>query len=418
LERFARRVSALEGLEKRRVYALVALLFVLASLEKSWVISSSDGGGDVVCDLEKTMMVLRGSNPYGVSAWSAPYPPFYFVVLAGILSVGTGFRVAGSTEPGLILTLRLAALVFDLATGLVIYLTVLKTARRRAYALLSMGLYLLAPGVSASETLYEGWFHGDTFGYLLVALAILLFTSKRYSLGSLFLGLAVAFKVHPVLALPLAAVWFHRRRIGFARNTAILGATALLGLALPAALVPHCYEVLVGFNASTVPAHSVTLFNLLYHVLPTFWGMSTPLPVINLIWSVSTAALLALAGLVVWRRHEGLELVDIVVIGTVVWLLPLRQVHVRYLLWFIVPFLMRGKPLENILVVSIQEAAALLSGLAWFCFVRVGNYPSPGGVLAFFGIGVLCALNEILALRLTMIRGPARRRKEGEERAV
>lgn len=387
----------MKWLKNRGPNFFIVLLFVLSFIWKLWIHTSGDGGNDVLCDVEKTLMVLQGLNPYSISAWKSPYPPFYFIVTGGILEVGTGFNAVGSPVTLLVFTLRYAALMFDLVIGLIIYLTLLKKIGKGFYTLLSLGLYLFVPSISSSEIVYEQWFHGDTFGYFFVALAVFFFVSKRYSLGSVFLGLSVIFKIHTVLALPLLATWFYRNKTGFMRNTAILGAVVFVGLVLPIVLVPDCYGVLVGFNTSAIPhfSYSASLFNLFYAVLPTFFQISVPLSTINLIWIMSTFALLVTMSWIVWRNYDKLDPVDIIVIGVIVWLLPLRQLPVHYLNWFIIPFLMRGRLMETLLIVSIQEGASLIFA-----------YPSPNEILFHFAVGVICAMNEALALYL-IVRKPA-----------
>ena len=384
----------LKWLKNRNVYVLVALFFIFAFFQKLWVIASYDGGTDILCDLDKTLMVLRGLNPYSGSAWAAPYPPFYFIVLAGILLVGTGFNVVGSSIAQLVFTLRCAALIFDLFIGLIIYFTLLKRTGKKVYALLTLGLYLFVPSVSSY---LEMWFHGDIFGYFFVALAAFLFVSRHYSLGSLFLGLGVIFKIHPVLTLPLVAIWFYRNRTGFMRNVAILGTTIFLGLILPAVFVPGCYQVLVGYNTSTTPIHTFSLFNLFYNILPVFYQVSISLSTINLMWAVSTLALLIIMSGVVWKGYRELELLDVLTVGIVIWLLPLRTVSIHYLLWFIIPFLMRGKFLENVFIISIQGIAALTASFSWLYFAHE-TQPSANGALTFFGVAVICAICGVLTL--------------------
>jgi len=90
------RVAQLKWLKNRGPNFFIVLLFVLSFIWKLWIHTSGDGGNDVLCDVEKTLMVLQGLNPYSISAWKAPYPPFYFIVTGGILQVGTGFNAVGS----------------------------------------------------------------------------------------------------------------------------------------------------------------------------------------------------------------------------------------------------------------------------------------------------------------------------------
>src|SRR2546422_2959053 len=91
-------ISELQVLEKFAP-VLLAIIVGLAGIQKLLLLSSTNGGGEIMSTyLPKTLMLLRGQNPYSTLAWAAPYPPFLFVVIGGIVELTT-FGNALGQEP-------------------------------------------------------------------------------------------------------------------------------------------------------------------------------------------------------------------------------------------------------------------------------------------------------------------------------
>lgn len=383
---------------KREMFVLVSLLFAFAFLVKLLIIFSTDGGFDIsLADLPKTVMFIEGSNPYSVSSWAAPYPPFYFVVFSGILLVSSGFNLARPVAE-LIFALRFIALLFDVATGFVIYITLIHKKIGNFKALAILAFYFCI------STECQFWFHGDAFGYFFIALAAFFFVSERYSLGSLFLGLSVIFKIHPFLSLFPVVIWFYRKRVGFSRNVIILCLTVFLGLFLPVMFIPHSFEVLVGYNSSTRPLYTCSLFNFFYNVLPIFYQQNVPLSLINTVWIIATFGMLFLVSFIVWRSYERIELIDALILGLVAWILPLRQVLNYYLIWFMIPFLMKGNLLENFSITSLQGMAVFVATFGWADFKGWNIPPSPNAALIFFAVAVLYTICGFLIMFFILFR--------------
>src|SRR5437667_106927 len=56
---------------------------------------------------------------------------------------------------------------------------------------------------------------------------------------------------------------------------------------------------------------------------------------------------------------------SIVALGLLAWLIPLRQIYTHYLVWAIIPFLMRGRLRQTLVVGSMLELANTMSSWSW-----------------------------------------------------
>src|SRR6266480_5789057 len=133
-------------LDRYSWFVLVALL-AGGAVAKYMVIAASDGGGDLLySDIPKSLMFLQGRDPYLVTQWHSPYPPFLFIVVGGILWVAGGGKLPLGNSPALLsLEVRLAGVVADVLVGFLIFL-VLRLQRSSGLGLLvPVGLYVLLP---------------------------------------------------------------------------------------------------------------------------------------------------------------------------------------------------------------------------------------------------------------------------------
>jgi hypothetical protein len=225
---------------------------------------------------------------------------------------------------------------------------------------------LALPSISLSPYY---WFNSDVFGYPILAGSVLALILGRYFVGSVLLAIATIFKIHPILAIPLMLVWLVRR-YGFQKSLPIVittGSILSLGLVSPV-ILPGYLESVLGFNLSSGfggGTSSFTMMNLLYAVFPSFFHLSLPTIVENQVWLAATASLFVAALGIVWSRARELNPVDIVALGLLVWLIPLRQIYTHYLVWVVVPFLMRGRLRQTLIVGSLLELANTMSSWSW-----------------------------------------------------
>src|SRR5256712_5773219 len=107
------------------------------------------------------------------------------------------------------------------------------------------------------------------------------------------------------------------------------------------------------------------MMNLLYAIFPSILNLSLDTVVENQVWLAATATLFVAALGIVWSRARQIGPIDVVALGLLVWLIPLRQIYTHYLVWAIVPFLMRGRLRQTLVVGSLLELANTMSSWSW-----------------------------------------------------
>lgn len=343
-------------------------LIALTTFQKFTLIFQTDGGGDLLgADIPKSMMLTVGQNPYNSNPWASPYPPFLLVVIGGIIKLTSANTILSPNTIGMISrNVRMTGLVADAAVALLVLLALRARRVTGLSALVPSALFLALPSISLSPYY---WFNSDVLGYPILAGSVLALIVGRYFLGSVLLAIASIFKIHPILAIPLVFVWLVRRG-GILKSLPTIvaaGSILLLGLVAPAILPGYLGSVL-GFNLSSgfgSGTSSFTMMNLLYAIFPSAFHLSIPTSIENQVWLAATAALFVAAFSIVWSRARELSLVDTVAIGLLVWLIPLRQIYTHYLVWAIIPFLMRGRLRQTLIVGSLLELANTMSSWSW-----------------------------------------------------
>jgi len=354
-------------------------LIALTTFQKLTLILHTDGGGDLLgADIPKSMMLIAGQNPYTSNPWASPYPPFLLALVGGIIRLTSDNAILAPDTIGLISrNVRMTGLIADALVALLVFATLRARGVSGLSAVVPPALFLALPSISLSPYY---WFNSDVLGYPILAASLLALVVRRYFLGSVLLATATIFKIHPILAIPLVVVWLVKRR-GIAKMLPTIITTVSIlsfGLALPA-ILPGYLESVLGFNLSSgfgAGTSSFTMMNLLYAVFPSVLHLSLPTTVENQVWLAATAALFAAALGIVWSRARELNPVDIVAIGLLVWLIPLRQIYTHYLVWAIVPLLMRGRLRQTLAAGSLLELANTMSSWSW------NLQPDPFPVLA------------------------------------
>src|SRR2546428_7051178 len=343
-------------------------LIALTTFQKLSLILHTDGGGDLLgADIPKSMMLIAGQNPYTSNPWASPYPPFLLAVVGGIIRLTSSNAILAPDTIGVISrNVRMTGLCADATVALLVFLTL--RAKRAS------GLSGIVPPALFPPLLYISlspyyWFNSDVLGYPILAASVLALVLGRYFLGSVLLATATIFKIHPILALPLVLAWLVKRR-GVTKSLPTIittGSILSFGLVAPAILPGYLGSVL-GFNLSSGfggGTSSFTMMNLLYALLPSVFHLFLPTSVENQVWLAATAALFAIALGIVWSRARELNPVDAVAIGLLVWLIPLRQIYTHYLVWAIVPVLLRGRLRQTLMVGSLLELANTMSSWSW-----------------------------------------------------
>jgi len=347
---------------------IFCVILSVTTFQKLELISQTDGGGDLLgADIPKSMMLISGQNPYASNPWASPYPLFLLAVVGGIIKLTSGNLILSPSTIGEISrNVRLTGLVADAVVALLIY----SVLRARGFSGLSLlvpaGLFLSLPSISLSPYY---WFNSDVLGYPILAVSILALVRRQYLLGSVLLALATVFKIHPILAVPLVMVWLIRR-VGLKKSLPTMIATSsILSTGLAAPVVIHGYvNSVLGFNLSSGfggGTSSFTMMNLLYDVFPSFLKTSFAMKVDNEVWLGATAVLFTAILGIVWARAHSLNPVDVVTLGLLAWLMPLRQIYTHYVVWAVVPFLMRGRLRQTLVIGTLLETANTMSSWSW-----------------------------------------------------
>src|SRR5256712_8037723 len=343
-------------------------LIALTTFQKLSLILHTDGGGDLLgADIPKSMMLIAGQNPYTSNPWASPYPPFLLAVVGGIIRLTSSNAILAPDTIGVISrNVRMTGLCADATVALLVFLTLRAKRASGLSGIVPPALFLTLPSISLSPYY---WFNSDVLGYPILAASVLALVLGRYFLGSVLLATATVFKIHPILAIPLVLVWLAKRQ-GIAKSLPTImttGSILSFGLVAPAVL-PGYLESVLGFNLSSGfggGTSSFTMMNLLYAIFPLVLHLSLPTSLENQVWLAATATLFVAALSIVWSRARVLNPVDAVAIGLLVWLIPLRQIYTHYLVWAIVPFLMRGRLRQTLMVGSLVEIANTMSSWSW-----------------------------------------------------
>jgi len=325
------------------------------------LIQESNGGSDLVsADIPKSLMLLNGQNPYSTQPWASPYPPLLLLTVSGIIRFTAIFASQASLDL-ISQQLRLAGLFADATVALIIYLAIRARTSNPLQALVPASLFLAIPAMSTSPLYF---FHSDAFGYPILALSILTLARQRYFIGTTLLATATVFKIHPILALPLVMIWLIRKQ-GLRKNVISIASTTIitaLGLVLPFRIPGYAQSVL-GFNLSNAGNGQTfsTVINRANTLLPQFLQISPSQYDYNLIWITATASLYTVMLGTIWMRARSMSPIDVALLGLLAWLIPLRIVYTHYLLWAVVPFLMRGNLKQTLVIVGLIQLADTLA---------------------------------------------------------
>ena len=363
-----RSFATLDDLVDKYSPLILSGLLALTTFQKLALILHTDGGGDLLgADIPKSMMLMAGQNPYSSDPWASPYPPFLLAMIGSIIRVTSGSVMLTPATIGLISrNVRVAGLFADAIVAVLVFLTLRTRGVSGLSALVPPAIFLALPSISLSPYY---WFNGDVFGYPILAGSVFALIVGRYFVGSVLLATATIFKIHPILAIALLLVWLVRRS-GFLKSLPTVittGSILVLGLVVPA-ILPGYFESVLGFNLSSGfggGTSSFTMMNLFYAIFPSLFHLSLPTIVKNQVWLAATASLFVAALGIVWSRARDLNPVDIVALGLLVWLIPLRQIYTHYLVWAVVPFLMRGRLRQTLIVGSLLELANTMSSWSW-----------------------------------------------------
>ncbi len=324
------------------------------------LIQQSNGGTDLVsADIPKSLMLLNGQNPYSTLPWASPYPPLLLLTVSGIIRLTSLFATQTSLDL-ISQQLRLAGLFADATVAIIIYLAIRTRTSNAFQALIPASLFLTLPAISTSPLYF---FHSDTFGYPILGLGVLALAQHRYFTGTILLATATIFKIHPILVLPLVMIWLARTQGLHKTLPSLITATTIttLGLILPLT-IPGYQQSILGFNLTNQGnGTTLTLMSLVNTILPSTLQLAPTELLTNQVWITATAALYTVILGTVWTRARSLSSIDVVLLGLVAWLIPLKIVYTHYVVWAIIPFLMRGRLKQTVIIIGLLQLADTLT---------------------------------------------------------
>lgn len=345
---------------------VLASLITLVLYHGVQLVQQSNGGSDLVgADIPKSLMLLNGQNPYSVQPWASPYPPLLLLTVSGIIRF-TSLLTGQTTIDVLSQNIRTMGLFADATVALTIYLFIRYTTKSNFQALIPAALFLTLPALSTSPLYF---FHSDTFGYPILAASLAMLATHRYLLGTSLLATATIYKIHPLLAVPLVLVWLTKTR-GIRVSLPSITATTIIltiGLVLPF-IVPGYQTAILGFNLSNA-GNGTTLqatLGTLNNILPGQLQIPPSQYAANQIWITATLTLFTITLGTVWTKAKTLNPIDIVLLGLLAWLIPLRIEYTHYLAWAIIPVLMRGHIKQSILLLGLLQFADTVSYWTWW----------------------------------------------------
>src|SRR3989441_6963887 len=339
---------------------ILATLASLVFYHGYLLIQQSNGGTDLVsADIPKSLMLLNGQNPYSTLPWASPYPPLLLLTVSAIIRLTSLL----APQPSLDLIsqqLRLVGLPADAAAAIIISLAIRTRTKNAFQALIPASLFLTLPAISTSPLYF---FHSDTFGYPILGLGVLALAQHRYFTGTTLLATATIFKIHPILTLPLVIIWLARTQGLHKTLPTIVTATTItaLGLILPLA-IPGYKQSILGFNLTNQGnGATLTLMSLVNTILPPTLQFAPTELFTNQVWITTTATLYTVILGTVWTKARSLSSIDIVLLGLVTWLIPLKIVYTHYVVWAIIPFLMRGRLKQTVIIIGLLQLADTLT---------------------------------------------------------
>ncbi len=358
----------------------LASLVLFVIIHGIMLIQLSNGGSDLVsADIPKSLMLLQGQDPYSVNPWASPYPPLLLLVDSGIIRTVSLFNPQYSVDI-ISQNIRIAGLLADATVAFLVYDHLRRKTTSPLTPLISASLFLTLPALSISPLYF---FHSDTFGYTILAASLVALAARRYLVGTSLLATAIVFKIHPILALPLTMIWLARNRGLRATIPSILSTSVILivGLLLPLTIPGYAQSVL-GFNLSNNGNGTTldTTLGLFDNILPGQLQITPGTLLANQVWIAITLALYTIIVRTVWARGaRSLNTTDIILLGLVAWLIPLKIEYTHYMAWAIIPVLMRGRIMQTIPVLGLLQLGDSLS--YWSSWPSISPLP---GIDSFY----------------------------------
>jgi hypothetical protein len=103
---------------------------------------------------------------------------------------------------------------------------------------------------------------------------------------------------------------------------------------------------------------------------------------------------------IVWRRAYTIDPVQCVLLGLIVWLIPLKMLFTAYMVWAFIPVFMMGDLGQAIFLAGLLQVADTMAYLS--SFPVYSPIPALGSVYGFFITSVVYLILSVLALRMAL----------------
>jgi hypothetical protein len=111
----------------------------------------------------------------------------------------------------------------------------------------------------------------------------------------------------------------------------------------------------------------------------------------------------------VWTKARNLSLIDVVLLGLAAWLIPLKIVYAHYIVWAVIPFLMRARLKQTIVITGLLQLADTLA----YWSSTPSSSPIPA-IVASYGPALTSAVIRIIgATALVFVLNSLRRNPQG-----
>ncbi len=395
-----------DSLVENRTFSRALLISSAAGL----VISLSLDWGSVlpvfdsfkIADLYKISLFARGISPYSTSEpWLAPYPPFYFMMW--FIPYFFLHNLSHLTLDQTYFGIRAISTVLSALCGLLIYklLTSQDFSKTKSVSLSSVFVLSSLSGLIGMT--------GDFIGLFFLTLGCLFFMRKKMMTGILFISLAVAFKVQPIVGLALllfslALINFHKK-IKITKYISVAAGVGIFLAAIPIFVMQGAFNSFFVYDVAHFQYYFFNTFTGLVDVLLNLFPSSYAGSILSgadVMWWVASTSFFAL--LLFYMLKEKLLTsagpIDILSLGTMLWLIILKQTQPHYFLWALVPLLVKARTRSILYVLAGEFLGSVFFGIGYLFRVPANfvGVPNINTSIAFFIGGVIFAFFFVLAM--------------------
>jgi len=315
-------------------YLIIAVALVARLLVAPYIGDSYDSW---VWHIISSAWVRRGINPYDYNfhrlrLYNDPYS--YPIPWALLCVIGYFFSGPFPSDGRVILVLqKIPVLVADMLLGVMMGKIVYEATGSREAKRIAMAGYLLNPYTFMGSALY---FQFDAIPALFTVLALYLFRRDEIELSAISLGMGIAFKMYPIILLPVFLIFLREKRVRFS----ILSALPIVSSTFPYLILeyPRLFHAL--FYQNTWSGNS-TYWRIIWMKLGFEYyprGETSPLlGQVTLANTIITITSLLILYSYLYRRVDRVSLERGILLAFLVFFVTYRFIQDNHAIWA-VPF--------------------------------------------------------------------------------